>query len=135
MKNMLVLKFILYWDGFSVSSRTEASGSGLYVTWINLPPPLRSSPAFIRVLTLTPPGCAETVVLPHVLPDLEKCMTEGLVVRDISGRILRVFRELAICLVDTPVVMKAVQCVAHTDISCCHLRTYPRDKSDDIHAR
>lgn len=71
----LVHRFLLYWDGFGISSRTEASVSGIYLTNLNLPPRLRVGVNSVRVINLAPPGASENSILPELLPDLEKGMT------------------------------------------------------------
>ena len=127
-----IYRFILYWDGFRLSTRTEASGCGIYISNLNLPIHMRTGVNSVRVLTFAPPGCSENSVLPEILPDLEIGMTKGFDGVDVNGNSVKIFLDLVACVADTPAVSKVLNSVGHTGIAGCHLCRYQRGRTSHL---
>ncbi len=63
-------RFLLFWDGFEVTSGTPASGDGIYMIPLNLPLSSRTSPNAVRVLSLSPPGVNGATILREIVHDV-----------------------------------------------------------------
>ncbi len=116
-----IYRFLLFWDGFRLFTGKQASGDGVYMLCLNLPPTARSSSSAVRIISLTPPGVKLSAVLNRITPDLVRGMTEGILDIDAEGTKRRIFLDMIGVLGDTPALNSVLDVLGHTALACCHL--------------
>ncbi len=121
-----IYRFLLFWDGFEMTSGKQASGDGFYLTCLNIPQKARSSPNSVRIISLTPPGIKRDVVFKNIQDDIIRGMTEGFSDYDADGMQIRIFLDLVGFIGDTPAINAALDVLGHTGGACCHLCTFKR---------
>ncbi len=134
-EHFFIYRFILFWDGFQMYAGRQASGEGIYMLCLNIPPKQRKTPDAVRVLSLTPPGVKSAVVLSHILSDIIQGMTVGFLDVDADGVRRRIFLDLVGVVGDTPALNSTLDVLGHTAAACCHLCRYVRGSSSLIGSR
>ena len=116
-----VARFLLYTDGYSVSSVTTASMEGIYLVTLNFPESSKLSRDIVRVLSVGPPGTSPYEVLSKLENDLKQGATEGFVDFDADGKRRRVFLDCVGIIGDTPALNGGLDVGGHNAQAPCHL--------------
>ncbi len=130
-----IYRFLLFWDGFEISSGKSASGEGFYMICLNLPPNARSSSSAVRIITQTPPGVKIDSVFKNIQNDIVKGMTIGFLDYDAYGNSIRIFLDLVGFIGDTPAINSALDVLGHTGGACCHLCKFFRHSHTIVGSR
>lgn len=130
-----IYRFLLFWDGFEISVGKSASGEGVYLVCLNLPPFARSSASAVRILSLTPPGVKSEVIFQRIQDDIAQGQVEGVVDFDAYGNRTRIFLDLVGCIGDTPAINAALDVLGHTGSACCHLCRFVRKSNTRMGSR
>ncbi len=130
-----IYRFLLFWDGFQITTGKQSSGDGLYLQCINLPSAARNSQHSVRILAQSPPGVNVSELIVKLIPDLIAGSTEGFKDVDGDGNIRRVFLDLVGVLGDTPALNEVLDVLGHTSTFCCHLCRFSRGSSTILGAR
>lgn len=125
-EHYFIYRFLFFWDGFEVQTGKPASGDGIYLLPLNLPPSCRRNPSAVRVLSLTPPGVKGEEILDRILEDILHGSTTGFADYDAEGTKRRIFLDLVGLIGDTPALNHYLDVVGHNALACCHLCSYIR---------
>ena len=123
-KDYFVYRVLLYSDDSQPFAGTKGSAGGFYMLPLNLPLRNRSGAGSVRVLSLTPPGVSSNNVFRVLIPDILRCTTEGIRMKDFFGNEITAFVDIVGYIGDYPAVTHTLEVLAQNAGTPCHLCTF-----------
>ena len=103
-KEYFVYRVMLYSDDFQPFESTKGSAGGFYMLPLNLPLRNRAGTGSVRVLSLTPPRVSSNNVFRVLIPDILRCTTDGIEMKDFFGNEITAFVDIVGYIGDYPAV-------------------------------
>ena len=123
-KDYFMYRFMLFSDDFQPFSDTKGIAGGFYMLPLNLHLRNRAGAGSVRVLSLTPPGVSSNNVFHVLIPNILRCTTEGIEMKDFFGIEITTFVDILGYIGDYPAVIHTLDVLGQNAGAPCHLCTF-----------